>query len=194
MWLSEVTLEGKEVHLVPLRKNHREGLLKAASDGDLSKLWYTSVPSEETIDAYFQYAFNEQNEGHALPFTIIDKKTNTIIGSTRFCNVTSTHKRVEIGYTWYAKSFQRTAQNTETKLLLLSYAFETLQCIAVEFRTHHENKASQNAITRLGAQQDGILRQHQQLQDGSYRDTVVYSILNNEWNTVKQQLEIRLNH
>ncbi|MGK0236162.1 MAG: RimJ/RimL family protein N-acetyltransferase, partial [Psychroserpens sp.] len=136
MWLSEVTLEGKEVHLVPLRKNHREGLLKAASDGDLSKLWYTSVPSEETIDAYFQYAFNEQNEGHALPFTIIDKKTNTIIGSTRFCNVTSTHKRVEIGYTWYAKSFQRTAKNTETKLLLLSYAFETLQCIAVEFRTH----------------------------------------------------------
>ena len=192
MWLNEVVLEGKEVQLVPLRINHREGLLKAASDGELWKLWFTSVPSEENIDLYLQTAFHEQEAGRALPFTIIDKKSNTIIGSTRYCNVIPTQKRVEIGYTWYAKSFQRTAKNTEAKLLLLGHAFETLQCIAVEFRTHHKNEASRKAIARLGAKQDGILRQHQQLEGGSYRDTVVFSILNIEWKIVKQKLENRL--
>ena len=192
MWLNEVVLEGKEVQLIPLRKTHRDGLIKAASDGELWKLWFTSVPSEETIDMYLQTAIHEQEAGRALPFTILDKKTNTIIGSTRYCNVTPSQKRLEIGYTWYAKSYQRTAKNTETKLLLLTHAFEDLQSIAVEFRTHHKNEASRNAIARLGAKQDGILRQHQLLKDGSYRDTVVFSILNIEWKTVKQNLENRL--
>lgn len=192
MWLNEVILEGKDVHLVPLRENHREALLKAASDGELWNLWFTSVPSEATVDTYLNFAFEEQKAGRALPFTIIDKKTNTIIGTTRYCNASPDHKRLEIGYTWYAKSFQRTSRNTETKLLLLTHAFEQLKSIAVEFRTHHKNKASRNAIARLGAKQDGILRQHQQLKDGSYRDTVVFSILNNEWNLVKQQLIKRL--
>ncbi|MBV1924450.1 MAG: GNAT family N-acetyltransferase [Flavobacteriaceae bacterium] len=193
MWLQEVILEGKEVQLIPLRESHCEGLLKAASDGKLWNLWFTSVPSEANIDTYIQTALEEQKVGRALPFTVIDKKTNSIIGSTRYCNVPPTQKRVEIGYTWYAKSHQRTAKNTEAKLLLLSHAFETLQCIAVEFRTHIENSASKNAIARLGAKQDGILRQHQQLKDGSYRDSVVFSILNSEWNAIKQKLENRLN-
>lgn len=192
MWLNEVILEGNEVQLIPLKESHREGLLKAAADGELWNLHFTSVPSEETIDAYFQFAFDEQKAGRALPFTIVDKKTNTIIGSTRYCNANPTHKRLEIGYTWYAKSYQRTAKNTETKLLLLSHAFENLQSIAVEFRTHHENKASRKAIARLGAKQDGILRQHQQLKDGSYRDSVVFSILNSEWKTIKNNLKHQL--
>jgi len=192
MWLQEVILEGNEVQLIPLRESHREGLLKAASDGELWNLWFTSVPSEANIDTYIQTALNDQKAGRALPFTILDKATNTIIGSTRYCNVPLDQKRVEIGYTWYAKSFQRTAKNTEAKLLLLSHAFETLQCIAVEFRTHVENSASRNAIARLGAKQDGILRQHQQLANGSFRDTVVFSILNNEWQQVKEHLTNRL--
>lgn len=192
MWLNEVILEGKDVQLIPLRESHSEGLLKAASDGELWNLWFTSVPSEASIENYLQTAFNEQKTGRALPFTIVDKKTNTIIGSTRYCNATSVHHRLEIGYTWYAKSFQRSSRNTETKLLLLTHAFETLQSIAVEFRTHHENTASRNSIARLGAIQDGILRQHQQLEDGTYRNTVVFSILNNEWKSVKQNLKNRL--
>ncbi len=192
MWLKEVILEGKDVQLIPLRENHRDALLKAASDGELWNLWFTSVPSEATVDTYLNFAFEEQKAGRALPFTIIDKKTNTIIGTTRYCNASPDHKRLEIGYTWYAKSFQRSSRNTEAKLLLLTHAFEQLNCIAVEFRTHHKNEASRNAIARLGAKQDGILRQHQQLKDGSYRDTVVFSILNSEWNLVKQQLIKRL--
>lgn len=192
MWLNDVVLEGKDVQLIPLRESHREDLLKAASDGELWNLWFTSVPSEATIDLYIQTALHEKKAGRALPFTIVDKKTNTVIGSTRYCNATPMHKRLEIGYTWYAKSHQRTAKNTETKLLLLTHAFEKLQSIAVEFRTHHKNKASINAIARLGAKQDGIIRQHQQLEDGSYRDSVVFSILNSEWEQVKQYLEHRL--
>ena len=134
----------------------------------------------------------EKKAGRALPFTIVDKKTNTIIGSTRYCNAIPEHKRLEIGYTWYAKSHQRTSKNTETKLVLLTHAFENLQSIAVEFRTHHKNKASINAIARLGAKQDGILRQHQQLEDGSYRDSVVFSILNKEWSAIKKNLKFQL--
>ena len=117
MWLEEVRLEGNDIQLIPLRKDHRDSLLKAASDGELWKLWFTSVPSEENIDNYIQTALNEQQKGQALPFTIIDKKTNTIIGSTRYCNVVTGQKRLEIGYTWYAKSFQQTSRNTETKLV-----------------------------------------------------------------------------
>ena len=192
MWLNDVILEGKDVQLIPLRESHREDLLKAASDGELWNLWFTSVPSEVTIDSYIQTALHEKKAGRALPFTIVDKKTNTVIGSTRYCNATPAHKRLEIGYTWYAKSHQRTAKNTETKLVLLTHAFENLQSIAVEFRTHHKNKASLKSIARLGAKQDGILRQHQQLEDGSYRDSVVFSILNSEWKQVKENLINRL--
>ncbi|MEC7770934.1 MAG: GNAT family protein [Bacteroidota bacterium] len=191
-WLRPIQLEGELVKLVPLQKSQKVDLVFAASDGKLWELWYTSVPSPKTIDSYLDIALSQQASGHALPFAIINKKTNTIVGSTRFLNVDATNKRVEIGATWYAKKVQRTGINTECKYLLLKYAFENLDCIAVEFRTHFHNHPSRNAILRLGAKQDGILRNHRVDDSGNLRDTVVYSILNSEWKTVKTALEFKL--
>ena len=175
-WLNEIVLETDNVQLVPLQPEHKKELLAAAADGDLWKLWFTSVPSEATIDAYLNKALADFKNDTALPFAVVDKKINKIIGTTRFANVVSEHRRVEIGYTWYAKSYQKTYVNSECKFLLLRYAFEELKVIAVEFRTNWYNFASRNAIARLGAKQDGILRNHQLMPDGSYRDTVVLSI------------------
>lgn len=191
-WLSPVTLEGNLVKLIPLSSSHKNKLLEAASDGELWNLWFTSVPSQEKIDDYLDFAFSEQEANRALPFVIIDKKTNKIIGSTRFCNVVESNKRVEIGYTWYAKSYQRTGINTECKYLLLQYAFEKLECIAVEFRTSWYNQASRKAILRLGAKQDGVLRNHQIDANGMLRDTVVFSIINIEWQGVKKLLDFEM--
>ena len=191
-WLNEITLEGKLVRLVPLELVHRSALITAASDGELWNLWYTSVPSEKTIDKYLAFAFSEWESQRALPFVVIDKQTNKIIGSTRFCNATPEHRRLEIGYTWYAKSYQQSGVNTECKHLLLSHAFEILNCIAVEFRTHWHNTASRNAIARLGARQDGVLRSHQIGADQTIRDTVVFSILQHEWTAVKRSLVVRM--
>ncbi|WP_375560026.1 GNAT family N-acetyltransferase [Bernardetia sp. OM2101] len=191
-WLSPVTLEGNLVKLIPLLPSHKNELLEAASDGELWNLWFTSVPSQEKIDTYLDFAFSEQEANRALPFAIIDKKTDKIIGSTRFCNVVESNKRVEIGYTWYSKSYQRTGINTECKYLLLQYAFENLECIAVEFRTSWYNQASRKAILRLGAKQDGILRNHQIDSNGILRDTVVFSIINIEWQGVKKLLEFEM--
>ncbi|MBO0342360.1 GNAT family N-acetyltransferase [Flagellimonas profundi] len=191
-WLRPIQLEGELVKLVPLQKSQKVDLVFAASDGKLWELWYTSVPSPKTIDSYLDIALSQQASGHALPFAIINKKTNTIVGSTRFLNVDATNKRVEIGATWYAKKVQRTGINTECKYLLLKYAFENLDCIAVEFCTHFHNHPSRNAILRLGAKQDGILRNHRVDDSGNLRDTVVYSILNSEWKTVKTALEFKL--
>lgn len=191
-WLHPVTLEGELVKLVPLEKSHKVDLAFAASDGKLWELWYTTVPSPATMDSYLNNALSEQQMGVSLPFVVIDKKTNTIVGTTRFMNVDTRHKRVEIGSTWYAKRVQRTGLNTECKYLLLKHAFETLGCIAVEFRTHFHNHASRNAILRLGAKQDGILRNHRIDEDGNLRDTVVFSILDSEWKTVKTSLEFRM--
>jgi len=193
-WLNEIELEGSLVKLIPLRRDHREDLLRAAADGELWKLWYTSVPSEKTIDAYINWVLSEWEKDKALPFVVVDKKTNKIIGSTRFCNATPEHRRVELGYTWYAKSFQKTGVNTECKYLLLTHAFDTLDCIAVEFRTHWHNVASRNAIARLGAKQDGVLRNHQIDAEGAIRDTVVFSILRDEWQVVKKSLLFRMNN
>ncbi len=192
-WLRPTQLEGELVKLVPLQKSQKVDLAFAASDGKLWELWYTSVPSPKTIDSYLDIALSEQESGKALPFAIINKKTNTIVGSTRYLNVDSKNKRVEIGATWYAKKVQRTGINTECKYLLLKYAFENLNCIAVEFRTHFHNHSSRNAILRLGAKQDGILRNHRVDAQGNLRDTVVFSILNSEWNTVKASLEFKMN-
>ncbi|WP_222983002.1 GNAT family N-acetyltransferase [Flagellimonas meishanensis] len=192
-WLKPIILEGNLVKLLPLETSHKEALLTAATDGRLWELWYTSVPSAKTIDSYLQTALAEQKNGHSLPFVVVDKKTNSIVGSTRYMNIEALHKRLEIGHTWYAKSAQRTGINTECKYLLLEYAFETLGAIAVEFRTHFHNHASRNAILRLGAKQDGILRNHRIGQNGNLRDTVVFSILNSEWKTVKQGLEFKMN-
>ncbi|MCL6266996.1 GNAT family N-acetyltransferase [Flagellimonas myxillae] len=192
-WLQPTTLEGTRVKLIPLQKNHRTELFQAASDGKLWELWFTSVPSEETIDAYIETALENQKDGTALPFVVMDKTTNEIVGSTRYLNVEAEHRRLEIGATWYAKKNQRTGLNVECKLLLLQHAFEHLKCIAVEFRTHYHNLASRTAISKLGAKQEGILRNHRIDSQGLYRDTVVFSILDGEWATVKYGLEHRMN-
>ncbi|WP_431126394.1 GNAT family N-acetyltransferase [Flagellimonas flava] len=192
-WLQPTTLEGKRSKLIPLQKSHKAELLQAASDGKLWELWFTSVPSEKNIDSYIETALQNQEEGTALPFTIIDKTTNQIVGSTRYLNVEAEHRRLEIGATWYAKNNQRSGLNIECKHLLLQYAFEQLKCIAVEFRTHYHNLASRTAISKLGAKQEGILRNHRIDPQGNYRDTVVFSILESEWATVKYGLEHRMN-
>lgn len=186
-WLHDIHLEGELVNLIPLKKEHRNSLVKAASDGALWKLWFTSVPSEDTIDNYIEFALREKENGRSLPFVVVDKKTNQIIGSTRFCNAIN-NNRVEIGYTWYGNSYQKTGANTACKILLLTYAFEQLNCIAVEFRTHWHNHPSRNAILRLGAKQDGVLRNHQISDNGVLRDTVVFSILRDEWKAVKKSI------
>lgn len=191
-WLTETILEGNLVTLTPLKPEHRSALLEASTDGELWKLWYTSVPSKDSIDAYLEYAFSEQVAERALLFAVVDKQTQKIIGSTRYCNADNLNHRVEIGYTWYAKSYQRTGINTECKYLLLQHAFENLNAIAVEFRTHWHNQASRAAIARLGAKQDGILRNHQKNADGVYRDTVVFSIINLEWPAVKKGIEYKM--
>ncbi|MBR9853152.1 MAG: GNAT family N-acetyltransferase [Algicola sp.] len=191
-WLRPTQLEGESVKLVPLQKSQKVDLAFAASDGKLWELWYTSVPSPKTIDTYLDIALAEQDKGTALPFAIINKKTNSIVGSTRYMNLDAKSKRLEIGSTWYAKKMQRTGINTETKYLLLKYAFENLDCIAVEVRTHFHNHPSRNAILRLGAKQDGILRNHRIDGSGNLRDTVVFSILNSEWKTVKTSLEFKM--
>lgn len=185
-------LEGQLVRLVPLQLEHRNQLMIAASDGELWKLWYTSVPSSATVDQYIDAALEQYAEKKSIPFVVIEKLNNKIIGTTRYCNIDLPHRRLEIGYTWYAQSYHRTGINTECKYLLLLNAFETFQTIAVEFRTHWHNHVSRNAILRLGAKQDGILRNHRILSDGSLRDTVVYSIIETEWPSVKTSLEHKL--
>lgn len=191
MQISPLILENEVVCLSPLKREHRQGLLEAAADGELWNLWYTSVPSKDTIDAYIEAALDQQAQGLALPFVVVEKVTNKIVGSTRFCNIASQHKRLEIGYTWYAKTYQRTGLNTACKYLLLTHAFERLGVIAVEFRTHWFNQASRQAILRLGAKQDGVLRNHQLDKKGNIRDTVVFSIIQSEWATLKYALQFQ---
>lgn len=191
-WLKAVQLEGESVRLRPLQSTDREALLKAAGDGELWRLWFTSVPSTKTVDQYIATALNDQALGLALPFVVEHKGSGEIIGSTRYCNAVAQHRRVEIGYTWYSKSFQRTSINTQCKQLLLEHAFTNLRAIAVEFRTHWHNQASRTAIARLGAKQDGVLRNHSIEPDGVYRDTVVFSILESEWPSVRKGLLYKL--
>ncbi len=191
-WLQPITLEGELVKLVPMQTEHKEALVSAASDGKLWELWYTSVPSPETIGSYMDIAFSEQKADRALPFVIIDKKTDTVVGCSRYLNADAKNRRVEIGATWYAERVQRTGVNTECKYLLLKHAFEVLDCIAVEFRTHFHNFPSRNAILRLGAKQEGILRNHRIGENGVIRDTVLFSILDSEWNSVKTSLKFKM--
>jgi RimJ/RimL family protein N-acetyltransferase len=192
-WLDNIELIGEKVKLIPLNSNHANDLVNAASDGELWKLKVTSIPSRNNVDDYINFALSEQKANRSLPFVVIEKTTNTIIGSTRYCNATQEHRRLEIGYTWYAKSHQKTGVNTECKYLLLKHAFETLNAIAVEFRTNWFNLPSRKAIERIGAKQDGILRNHRINPDGGLRDSVVFSITNQEWGSVKQSLENNLN-
>ncbi len=192
-WSNEIIIEGEKTKLIPLKMEHKEELMEAAKDGNLWELWYTSVPSLDGADTYIQSAIDQYNNKSSIPFAVIDKSSNTIIGSTRYCNIDHQNNRLEIGYTWYAKSFQRTGINTECKYLLIKNAFEVFKVIAVEFRTHWHNHPSRKAILRLGAKQDGILRNHKIDKSGNMRDTVVFSIIQNEWQTIKQSLEYHLN-
>ena len=191
-FVEPVTLRGTHVMLEPLAREHEAGLRDAAADGDLWHLWYTSVPTpDKTLDWIDAALAMRENLG-AMPFVVREPSSGDIVGSTRYFNVDPLHRRLEIGHTWYAKRVQRTALNTQAKLLLLTQAFETLDCIAVEFRTSFFNFASREAIARLGAKQDGILRHHQRLPDGTLRDTVVFSIIAPEWPAVKKNLAWRL--
>ena len=191
-FIEPVTLEGRHVRIEPLAREHEAGLKDAAADGELWHLWYTSVPTpDKTLDWIDAALAMRENLG-AMPFVVREPSSGDIVGSTRYFNVDPLHRRLEIGHTWYAKRVQRTALNTQAKLLLLTHAFETLDCIAVEFRTSFFNFASREAIARLGAKQDGILRHHQRLPDGTLRDTVVFSIIAPEWPAVKKNLAWRL--
>jgi RimJ/RimL family protein N-acetyltransferase len=190
-FVDPVTLKGRYAILEPLARAHEEGLRRAAADGELWRLWYTSVPAPDKTGAYIDAALRMREDLGAMPFAVRDSASD-IVGCTRYFNVDAANRRLEIGHTWYAKRAQRTAINTECKLMLLTHAFEKLRCIAVEFRTHWFNHASREAILRLGAKQDGVLRNHQIYPDGSYRDTVVFSIIENEWPAVKRHLHYLL--
>ena len=179
--MNPVTLTGRFVTLVPLSEDHHSGLQEAAADGELWKLFFTMVPKPEDMHSWMETALALQKEHEALIFTVFENFSGKIVGTTRYCNLDLQNQRLEIGYTWYARRVQRTAVNTECKLLLLGHAFEQLDCIAVEFRTDFLNHPSQRAIERLGARRDGILRNHKIMPNGRIRDSVVYSILNSDW-------------
>lgn len=190
-FLQPVTLKGAHAALVPLSHAHLSGLQEATRDGDLASLWYTAVPSPEGMAAEIERRLGLLARDSMLPFTVLDAD-GRVAGMTTYMNVDGANRRVEIGSTWYAKRVQRSALNTECKLMLLTHAFETLACIAVEFRTHRLNTQSRRAIERLGAQLDGILRSHQISPNGSLRDTAVYSITAAEWPTVRAHLQFQL--
>jgi RimJ/RimL family protein N-acetyltransferase len=190
-FLEPATLKGTHASLVPLSPEHHDGLCEATRDGELWKLWYTAVPSPEGMKAEIERRLGLQSEGRMLPFTVLDAD-GRVAGMTTYMNVDAPNRRVEIGSTWYRASVQRTALNTECKRMLLAHAFEKLDCIAVEFRTHVLNSQSRRGIERLGAKLDGILRRHMIQPNGSIRDTVVYSITAEEWPMVKAHLDWQL--
>ena len=189
--VAPVTLAGHHASLVPLAAEHGPALADAARDGELWRLWYTAIPSPEGMAAEIDRRLGLMAAGSMLPFTVLDS-AGTPVGMSTYMNVDAVHQRVEIGSTWYAARVQRTPLNTECKRLLLGHAFDALQCIAVEFRTHRFNQQSRRAIERLGAQLDGMLRNHQRAANGSLRDTAVYSITADEWPTVRAHLDFQL--
>jgi RimJ/RimL family protein N-acetyltransferase len=187
-----VILEREGIRLEPLSPEHDDGLVAAASDGELWNLWFTSVPRAGETLTYIRDAVKGQSDGHMLPWAVRDLATNGIVGSTRYHDIVPAIDRVEIGYTWYAQRCQRSNVNTTCKLLLLEHAFDTLGCAVVGLRTDNFNFKSQRAIEALGAKKDGVLRHHQARRDGTVRDSVLYSILKEEWSDVKRHLELRL--
>lgn len=195
--IEPVTLRGKYVTLEPLSRDHHDGLVQAASDGELWNLWYTSVPRPEGMKAEIERRLALQESGLMLPFTtrLNDPATGEpgkVIGMTTYMNIDAGLPRLEIGSTWNAAGVQGSGTNPDSKRLLLGHAFETLGCVAVEFCTHWMNMQSREAIARLGAKQDGVLRSHRRMPDGSLRDTVVFSILANEWPQVRSGLDLRV--
>ncbi|BBZ31834.1 GNAT family N-acetyltransferase [Mycolicibacterium confluentis] len=192
-FVEPVRLQGQRwVSLEPLLTDHVPEIATAAADGDSGSLWFTAAPGERTADAWVQRMLDLQADGHGLTFVVRRLSDGALVGSSSYLNVDPPNRRLEIGATWYSGSARRTGVNAETKLLMLRHAFEQLDCVAVEFRTHFFNRTSRAAIERLGAKQDGILRSHQLLADGSRRDTVVYSILDIEWPAARNNLQFRL--
>jgi RimJ/RimL family protein N-acetyltransferase len=190
-WLRPVTLAGAHASLVPLRHEHHDALCDAVRDGELWRLWVTQVPAPEAMAAEIARRLALQQAGQMLAFTVLDA-AGRVVGMTTYLHPVPAHLRLEIGSTWYAASAQRTAVNTQCKRLLLAHAFEALQCVAVELRTHRLNAASRRAIERLGAQLDGVLRAHMIQPDGTLRDTAVYSITAPEWPAIRAHLDSQL--
>jgi RimJ/RimL family protein N-acetyltransferase len=190
--VTPVTLEGFGIRLEPLSAAHREGIQAAVADGRLWELWYTRVPEPEQVQEYISSALAGQQAGQMLPWAIRELGTGSIIGSTRYHDIVPDIDRVEIGYTFYGKRWQRTHVNTTCKLLLFRHAFDALGCQVVGLRTDNFNFTSQRAIERLGAKKDGVIRHHGLRRDGSVRDTVMYSVLAREWPDVKRHLELKL--
>ena len=191
-WPEPVTLASTRVRLEPLAQAHEKDLVEAVRDGELWRLWYTTIPAPEKMAAEIDRRRGLQAAGSMLPFAVVDLASGKAVGMTTYMNIDAANRRVEIGSTWYRKSVQRTDLNTHCKMLLLAHAFEKLDCIAVEFRTHFFNHQSRRGIERLGAKLDGILRSHQLASDGTLRDTCVYSIIASEWPTVKSHLAWQL--
>ena len=191
-WPPTFSAEGAHVRVELLDRSHETDLTEAAADGELHKLWYTTVPKPEGVGAEIDRRLSLRAAGSMLPFAIIDKSSGRAVGMTTYMNIDAANRRVEIGSTWYRKSVQRSPLNTECKLLLLRHAFEELDCIAVEFRTHFVNVQSRRAIERLGAKLDGVLRSHMIMANGTVRDTACYSIIASEWPTVEANLTWRL--
>jgi RimJ/RimL family protein N-acetyltransferase len=190
--LQPTTLESHGIRLEPLTTDHESALREAATDGQLWELWFTAVPEPDKVSAYIATALEGQNVGHMLPWAVRELTNGKIVGSTRYHDVIAAVDRVEIGYTWYAKSWQRTHVNTTCKLLLFQHAFEDVGCKVVGLRTDNFNFASQRAIERLGARKDGVIRHHQARRDGTVRDSVMYSVLAQEWPDVKRHLLLKL--
>jgi RimJ/RimL family protein N-acetyltransferase len=195
-WLTPVTLRGAHVRLEQLSTAHHDELCEAVRDGELWQLWYTAIPEPAQMAQEIQRRLDEKARGTMCPFAVIDPATNRAVGMTTYMNIDPPNRRVEIGSTWYRRSAQRTVLNTEAKRLMLSHAFDDLDCIAVEFRTHFFNHTSRRAIERLGAKLDGVLRSHQINRHPSapntLRDTCVYSITAGEWPTVRAHLDVKL--
>jgi len=195
-WISPISLSARHVQLVPLSHAHHDALVEAVRDGELWNHWYTAIPTPEAMGAEITRRLDLQAKGSMCPFAVIDPATNQAVGMTTYMNIDAANRRVEIGSTWYRQSVQRSPLNTEAKRLLLAHAFEQLNCIAVEFRTHFFNQQSRRAIERLGAKLDGVLRSHQinphPMAPGALRDTCVYSIVASEWPNVKTHLDYQL--
>ena len=192
MAFTPVTLSGRRVELVPLAQEHHDALVEAVRDGELWQLWYTNISAPDEMATEIGRRLTLQATGSMLPFTVLDGPGGRVVGMTTYMNIDPAGPRVEIGSTWYARSAQGTGLNTEAKLLLLAHAFDRLDCLAVEFRTHFMNHQSRRAIERIGAKLDGVLRHHQRMRDGSLRDTCVYSITSPEWPTVRSHLTWQL--
>ena len=190
--IQPVSLKGRGVWLVPLSPGHHDALVSAVRDGELWRLWYTSIPDPAGMATEIERRLALQAAGTMLPFTVLAQPGGRVVGMTTYMNIDAVHRRVEVGSTWYARGAQRSALNTEAKLLLFAHAFDDLGCIAVELRTHFLNAQSRRAIERLGAKLDGVLRNHQRASDGSLRDTCCYSVTMAEWPAVRSHLRWKL--